>query len=66
MTAYFNLNNNEKPKELLEKKFNMILGNLGRLVLNDQKIPSPRNEPHRPPVFCSQAAAEGVLQKRYS
>ena len=61
MTAYFNLNNNEISKELLVNKFNMILDNQGRLVLNDQKTPSPHNEPQRsrgfvqkqpPQVFC--------------
>ena len=39
MTAYFNLNNNEIPKEHLLNKLNMILDNQGRLMLNDQKSP---------------------------
>ena len=47
MAAYFNLNNNEISKELLVNKFNMILDNQGRLVLNDQKPPSPHIGPHR-------------------
>ena len=38
MAAYFNLNNNEISKELLVNKFNMILDNQGRLVLNDQGV----------------------------
>ena len=37
MAAYFNLNNNDISKELLVNKFNMILDNQGRLVLNNQK-----------------------------
>ena len=38
MAAYFNLNNHEISKEILVNKFNMILDNQGRLVLNDQKF----------------------------
>ena len=57
MTAYFNLNNNEILKELLVNKFNMILDNQGRLMLNDQKIPLP-NKPQRSP------GSGGVLLKR--
>ena len=38
MTAYFNLNNNKISKELLVNKFNMILVNQCRHVLNDQII----------------------------
>ena len=45
MAAYFNLNNNEISKDLLVNQSNMILGNQGRRVLNDQKISSPQNEP---------------------
>ena len=33
---YVNLNNNEISKEHLVNKFNMILNNKGRLMLNDQ------------------------------
>ena len=51
MAAYFNLNNNEISEKLLVNKFNMILDNQGRLVLNDQKIPSSHNEPQRSPGF---------------
>ena len=40
MAAYFNLNNNEISKELLVNKFNIILDNQGRLMLNDRKIPT--------------------------
>ena len=38
MVAYFNLNNNKMSKALLVNKFNMILDNQGRLVLNDQGV----------------------------
>ena len=43
MAAYFNLND----------KFNMILDNQGKLVLSDQNITSPHNEPERSPGFVS-------------
>ena len=43
MVAYFNL----------KDKFNMILDNQGRLVLSDQSITSPHNEPERSPGFIS-------------
>ena len=36
MTAYVNLNIYEISKELFVNKFNMILDNQGRLVLNDK------------------------------
>ena len=36
MAAYFNLNNNHISKELLVNKFNMMLDNQSRLVLNNQ------------------------------
>ena len=49
MVAYFNLNNNEISKMLLVNKFNMILDNYDRLVLNDQSITFPHNEPKRSP-----------------
>ena len=40
MAAYFNLNNSEISKELLVSKFNMILDNQRRLMLNEsQKSP---------------------------
>ena len=60
MAAYLNLNN-KISKELLVDKFDMILDNQGRLVLNDQSITSLRNKPQRSPelaqkqppdVFC--------------
>ena len=35
MAVYFNLNNNERSKELVVNKFNMILDNQGKLMLND-------------------------------
>ena len=53
MAAYFNLNNNEITKELLGNKLNTILDNQGRLVLNNQSISSPNNEPQRSPGFVS-------------
>ena len=59
MAAYFNLNNNEISKELLVKKFNMILDNQGRLVLNNQKISAPHNEPQRSPWFVQKQPPEG-------
>ena len=65
ITVQFNLNNNKISKELLDNKFNIILNNKGRRVLNDQKTPSPHNnEPQRssgfvqkqpPEVFCKKA-----------
>ena len=61
MTVQFNLNNNEISKELLDNKFNMILENHGRLVLNDQKSPLPHSEPQISWV-CSEAATRGALQ----
>ena len=35
MAVYFNLNNNEISKELVVNKFNMILDNQGKLMLNN-------------------------------
>ena len=49
--AYFDLNNNRILKELLINKFNMIWDNQGRLVLNEQSITSPDNEPQKSPKF---------------
>ena len=43
MVTYFNMN----------YKFNMILDNQGRLVLSDQSITSPSNQPERSPGFVS-------------
>ena len=43
MAVYFNLID----------KFNMILDKQGRLVLSDQSITSPHNEPERSPGFVS-------------
>ena len=62
MAAHFNLNNNEIPKELLVNKFNMILDNQGRLVLNDQKTPSPHNEPQRSRGFVQKQPPEVFLK----
>ena len=61
MAAYFNLNNNEISKELLVNKFNMILGNQGRLVLNNQKISSQRS-----PGFVQKQPLEVFCKKRCS
>ena len=58
MAAYFNLNNNEISKELLVKKFNMILDNQGRVVLNEQSITLPHNEPQRSPEFVHKQLKE--------
>ena len=44
---YFNLNNDEISKELLVNRISTILENQGRLGLNDEKTPSPHNEPQR-------------------
>ena len=49
MAAYFNLKNNEILKQLLVNKFNMILDNQSRLVLNDQSITPSDNEPQEIP-----------------
>ena len=62
MAAYFNLNNNEMSKEHLVNKFNMILANQGRLMLNDQKIPLP-NEPQRSPGFVQKQSSEVFCKK---
>ena len=53
MVAMFNQNNNEISKELLVNKFN-ILDDRGRLVLNDQSITLPHNEPQRSPEFVQE------------
>ena len=66
MAAYFNLNNNEISKELLVNKFNMILGNQGKLVLNDQKTPSPHKEPHRSRGFVQKQPRDVFCKKRCS
>ena len=66
MAAYVNLNNNEILKQLLVKKFNMILVNQGRLVLNDQSITSVDNEPQRSPKFVQKQPPEVFCRKRSS
>ena len=66
MAAYLNLNNNEISKELLVNKFNMILDNQGRLVLNDQKAPSPHNEPQRSRGFAQKQPPDLFCKKRCS
>ena len=65
MAAYCNLNNNEISKEHLVIKCNMILDNLGRLMLNDQKIPLP-NEPQRSPRFVQKQSPEVFCKKSCS
>ena len=64
MAAYFNLNNNETSKELLVNKFNMILDNQGRLMLNDRSITSPHNKPQRSPEFVQKQPLEMFCRKR--
>ena len=64
--AYFNLNNNGILKELLVNKFNMILDNQGRLVLNDQSITLADNEPQRSPKFVQKQPSEMFCRKRCS
>ena len=66
IAAYFNLNNNGILKELLVNKFNMILDNQGRLVLNDQSITSPDNESQRSPKFVQKQSSEVFCRKRCS
>ena len=63
MAAYFNLNNNEISKERLVNKFNIILDNQGRLMLNDRKIPLS-NEPQRSLGFVQKQSLEGLYKKR--
>ena len=62
MAAYFNLNNNEISKEDLVNKFNVILDNQGRLILNDQKIPLS-NEPRRSLGFVQKQSPELFCKK---
>ena len=45
MAEHLNLNNNKISRELLVNKFNLILDNQCRLMLNDKKINLP-DEPH--------------------
>ena len=63
MAAYFNLNNNEISKEHLVNKFNIILDNQGRLMLNDQKIPLS-NEPQRSLGFFQKQSPDVFCKKR--
>ena len=64
MAAYFNLNNNEIWEEFLVNKFNMVLDNQGRLVLNDQKSPFVTQWTTEISWVCSEAAIAGVLLKK--
>ena len=57
------MNNNEISKELLDNKFNMMLDNQGRLVLNDQKTPSQLNEPQISPGFVKEQPPEVFCKK---
>ena len=66
MAAYFNLNNNGISKELLVNKFNMILDNQGRFVLNDQKTLSPHNKPQISRGFVEKQPPEVFCKKRCS
>ena len=63
MAAYFNLINNEISKNLLVNKFNMILDNQGRAMLNDQKNPFAKWTMEIYLLVCSEAATWGVLKK---
>ena len=65
MVAYFTLNNNEISKEHLVNKFNMILDNQGRFMMNDQKIPLS-NEPQRSLGFVQKQLPEVLCKKRCS
>ena len=66
MAAYVNLNNNKISKELLFYKFNMILDNQGRLVLNDQSITWPHNKPQRSPEFVQKQPPDVFCRTRCS
>ena len=66
MAAYFNLNSNEISKGLFVNKFNIVLGNSDRLVLNDQSITSPHNEPQRSPGFVEKQPLEVLCEKSCS
>ena len=66
MAAYFNLNNNEISEELLVNKFNMILDNQGRPVLNDQKTPSSHDELRKSRGFVQKQPPEVFCKKRCS
>ena len=66
MAAYFNLNNNKISKELLVKKFNVILDNQSKLVLNDQSITLPHNKPQTSPEFAQKQPADVFCRKRCS
>ena len=50
----------------LVNKFNMILNNHDRLVLNDQSVTSPRNEPQRSPEFVQKQPPDVLCKKRCS
>ena len=63
MAAYFNLNTNEISKGILVNKFSVMLDNLDRLVLNDQSITSPHNEPHIFPGFVQKQPPELLCEK---
>ena len=55
---------NLKVKQLLVNNFNMIMDNQDRLVLNDQSITSPHNEPQRSPEFVQKQPLEVLCQKQ--
>ena len=48
----------------LVNKFNMILNNHDRLVLNDQSVTSPRNEPQRSPEFVQKQPPDVFFKKK--
>ena len=57
---------NLKVKWLLVNNFNMILDDKDRLVLNDQNITSPHDEPQRSPGFVQKQPPEAFCKKRCS
>ena len=61
MAVYVNLNNNEISKNLLVNKFNMILDNEGRAMLNDHKNYFAKWTTEIYLLVCSEAATGGVL-----
>ena len=53
------------PRTVLVNKFDMILDNQGRLLLNDQKIPLP-DEPQRSPGFVQKQPPEVFCRRKCS
>ena len=53
------------PRTVLVIKFDMILDNQGRLLLNDKKIPLP-DEPQRSPGFVQKQPPEVFCKRKCS